>query len=444
MPRLTRQRTPQSLYSEWSQSYLGATISIHALAKPLMKPMYHRAVLNLIKQQQGIPLTAETMQIYESYLMFKYVADITKALILRKLEERARVEAEAHLVTDFLVLYDILLDAPDEDIRTNACWVLGQLAFHPSTRPAVVAVQPGARLVALLSDANVNVVKAACFAVSHICLDFEGATAVVETGAPRFLKQLLESQDEDIRTNACWVLGQLAFHPSTRPAVVAVQPGARLVALLSDANVNVVKAACFAVSHICLDVEGATAVVETGAPRFLKELLESQDEDVRRHACWALGQLAFHSSTRAAVVAVNPGAHLVALLNDGNVNIVRGASYAVSYICYDLDGATAVVETGAPRFLKELLESPDEGLPENPDCDGDVRVVDGACFALANLAPSRTAARALTEAGALDLVAGLIESPQVEVLFVTQYWATLALLPSGQPMQCFLYQYFDA
>ncbi|KAJ7766087.1 hypothetical protein B0H16DRAFT_385974 [Mycena metata] len=96
MPPLTRQRTSQSLHSEWSGSYLGATISIHALAKPLMKVMYHRAVLDLIKSQQGIPLSAETTQIYASYLECKYVAEKTKTFIFREIRERARAEAEVH------------------------------------------------------------------------------------------------------------------------------------------------------------------------------------------------------------------------------------------------------------------------------------------------------------------------------------------------------------
>ncbi|KAJ7761798.1 hypothetical protein B0H16DRAFT_1884297 [Mycena metata] len=127
MPPLTRQHTPQSLYSEWSNSYLGATLSIHALAKPLMKLMYHRAVLNLIKQQKGVPLSTETMKIYESYLGWKYVAETTKAFILRELQERTLAEAEAHIVADFLASYDILLDSTSDGVREWTTWILGEL-----------------------------------------------------------------------------------------------------------------------------------------------------------------------------------------------------------------------------------------------------------------------------------------------------------------------------
>ncbi|KAJ7709147.1 armadillo-type protein [Mycena metata] len=165
-------------------------------------------------------------------LRSKYVAETTKGLILREIEHRARVEAEARVVADFVMAYDMLLDSQAFTVRMGTCRALGRLASHSSTRAAVVAVQPSARLVALLSDANVKVVKEACFAVSEISQDRGGATSIVREGAPEFLKQLLESQDEDVRKHACWALGQLAYPSSTRAAAVAVQPGAHLVALL--------------------------------------------------------------------------------------------------------------------------------------------------------------------------------------------------------------------
>ncbi|KAJ7731596.1 armadillo-type protein [Mycena metata] len=425
MPSLTRQRMPQSLHSEWSRSYLGVTISIHAMAKPLMKLMYHRAVLDLIKQQQGIPPSAETMQIYESYLVSKYVAETTKVLILRELEDRARFEAEARVVAHFLLVYDMLLDSADVTVRRWTCWILAALAFHSSTRGAVVAVHPCARLLALSGDADVNVVKAACYAVSQISRDQDGATPLVEAGAPEFLKQLLESQDTDA-------------------AVVAVQPGARLAALLSDGNLKVVKGACFAVSQISRNLDDAIPVVEARAPEILNRLLESQDRDVRGHSCWALGQLAVHSSTRAAVVTVQLVARLVALLSDADVKVVRGACFAVSQISRNLDGATLVVEARAPEFLKQLLESQDTDLqrhacwalgrlalhsstqtavvavqPSAPLLallrDGNTKVMTDACYALVNLALSQAGARDLTQAGVLDLVPELIKSRQVHM-----------------------------
>jgi hypothetical protein len=70
MNTLARQRTRESYLSWWSDSNPpGATISIHTLAKPLMRLMYHRQALGFIQKNRGTPLSQETLEIYSSYLM---------------------------------------------------------------------------------------------------------------------------------------------------------------------------------------------------------------------------------------------------------------------------------------------------------------------------------------------------------------------------------------
>jgi hypothetical protein len=66
---LARQRTRQSLLSYWSDNNPpGATISIHAIAKPLMKRMYHQQALALIKDNRGKALSTAALEVYSSYL----------------------------------------------------------------------------------------------------------------------------------------------------------------------------------------------------------------------------------------------------------------------------------------------------------------------------------------------------------------------------------------
>jgi hypothetical protein len=72
MPPLTRTDTRTSVFSWWSDSNLllryGPTINIHAVAKPLMKLMYHRQAKEFIKKNQGSRLSREMLEIYWSYL----------------------------------------------------------------------------------------------------------------------------------------------------------------------------------------------------------------------------------------------------------------------------------------------------------------------------------------------------------------------------------------
>ncbi|KAJ7705205.1 armadillo-type protein [Mycena metata] len=444
MPPLTRQRTPQSLHSEWSRSTLGATISIHAFAKPLMKVMYHRAVVDLIKHQRDIPLSAETMQIYTSYLGWKYVAETTKTLILREIQERTLVEVEAHVFTDFLVSYEILLDSTNGVVQNWTCRILGRLASRPSTRGAVIAAQPCPKLVTLLSDADAVVVEGACDALLQISCGLDGATAVVKAGALKTVQNLLTSPRAGVRRWTSKMLAELAFHPSTRGAVVTAQPCPRLVTLLGDNDADVVEGACDALLQISHDVDGARAVIKAGALETVQNLLTSPRAGVRRQTFEMLAGLTFHPSTRGAVVAAQLCPQFVALLDDNDAAVVEGACHALLQISRGVDGARAVVKAGALQIVQNLLTSPRAGVqrwsseilaelafyPSTREpvvaaqpCpqlvallgDDNTAVVEGACTALTQISRDLDGAEAVVEAGALRIVKRLLASPRVGV-----------------------------
>jgi hypothetical protein len=70
MPPMTRQDTRTSVFSWWSDSnplLKGPTINLHAMAKPLMKRMYHRQALEFIRKNEGRPLSMATLETYSSY-----------------------------------------------------------------------------------------------------------------------------------------------------------------------------------------------------------------------------------------------------------------------------------------------------------------------------------------------------------------------------------------
>ncbi|KAJ7016506.1 armadillo-type protein [Mycena alexandri] len=355
--------------------------------------------------------------------------------------------AKAVVEAGVLAFLEQLLKSQDTGVRNAGCWLLARLAFHSSTREAVVAIQPCVfNRTFKVSDGidNVDVVQGACCALSEISRDLGSASAAVEAGVLDFISEMLESKNVMVRKSTSWLLARLAFHSSTRGAVIAVQPCARLVALLG---------ACYALSQLSLDLDGATAVVEAGALRLLVHLLESQNMEVRRYTCWAFGSLAVRSSTRGAVLAVQPCVQLVAFLGRSlgtAMWILSKACYALSQIARDLDGARAVEQAGVLDFIPELLESQDTGVREHScwtlawlashslmrgaviavqPCallvtlfgispfqpvfsDGNVEVVQGACYALLQISRDPDGAKAL---GTLNFVTELIESPQVDV-----------------------------
>jgi hypothetical protein len=71
MPPLTRQRTLDSILSWWSDSNPpGPTINLHAVAKPLIRFMYHQQVLGFIKRIRGAPLSEDNLQLCWDYLAY--------------------------------------------------------------------------------------------------------------------------------------------------------------------------------------------------------------------------------------------------------------------------------------------------------------------------------------------------------------------------------------
>ncbi|KAJ7601398.1 hypothetical protein DFH06DRAFT_449599 [Mycena polygramma] len=186
MPPLTRQRTLESIHSWWSDNNpVGATISIHALAKPLMRMMYHSDAREFIKRNHGNPMSKDDRDIYLGYLECKYVSSATKTLILGDFHRRASSsEDEARTVADCLVadpqLIGQLLTSMNANIQCSACTILGSLSAYESTARAILSLEPCEPLVELLSDRDVCVRRSSIEALCHISFRAGGERPVVD------------------------------------------------------------------------------------------------------------------------------------------------------------------------------------------------------------------------------------------------------------------------
>ncbi|KAJ7494171.1 hypothetical protein FB451DRAFT_451766 [Mycena latifolia] len=149
MPPLTRQRTLESVLSWWSDSNpSGATINLHAATKPLMRLMYHQQALGFVKRNRGLQLSPETLEIYWSYLSWKYVSTSTKIAILEELETRAVFEEDARVLIHPNIVHKILqLLRSSPFMRPWLMRILRHLANHHESITAFVA---------LLRDNDVN------------------------------------------------------------------------------------------------------------------------------------------------------------------------------------------------------------------------------------------------------------------------------------------------
>ncbi|KAJ7267721.1 hypothetical protein C8J57DRAFT_1613743 [Mycena rebaudengoi] len=303
MPPLTRQQTLESLRSWWSDSnsnLRGPTINLHAAAKPLMRLLYDRQVLDFIRDNWCIPLSAGNAEIYGSYLLCGYVSALTKSAILKDLYERSRAQSEsgalevhAHLFHDFVQL----LEGP-VPIDTRMLVALQRILWALATCEATVEATCGS-LVALLCDSRVPQVV-------------EGVLVVLSDGAP-----------------------YMKFLPITSRA--SIQLLERLLDMLEDSSTAEWHYPWILqiVSTMALHEPTAVAIVETNVLNSVEKLRRSRP-DLRRHIFSILEPLASHESTAMAVVRIFP-LHL-----------------AWDSSAHHESSAIAIVETNVPKSIENL------------------------------------------------------------------------------------------
>ncbi|KAJ7182506.1 armadillo-type protein [Mycena crocata] len=358
MPRPT---PPGSIHSWWSDSNPpGPTISMHAVSKPIMWSMYHLQVLAFIRRNSETPLSRRTLEIYSSYIEFKYLSSWTKTAILSDLEKKALMaeNAEAVAASPILIQLPKLLESSHQDVRRRTCWLVGRLAFHESTEAAVSGAIFCPLLLALLWDKDTDVLIGATYALSQISRWPNGAHSIINGDALGQIARLLESPNAEVRRWTCWIVARIAAHEPNVVTILRAIPCQRLVSLLENDNIEVVVGAIYAISQITAWPEGAQAAVNARVLTHVIDLLASAHYQVRRSTCWMLGRLALHERTAILALRQLYCEKLVALLQDSDMDVRIGATYALAKITRWPDGVAAALAANAQQHVAELLASP--------------------------------------------------------------------------------------
>ncbi|KAF7360382.1 hypothetical protein MVEN_00768000 [Mycena venus] len=346
MNPLTRQDTRPSIHSWWSDSnpgLPGPTVNLHTMAKPLMRRMYHRQVSEFIRKNRGSPLARDVLETYSSYFPWDYVARGTKIAILSELINRTESDVEARVVVDSPVLYYIaqMLRWPDIETRSASCMLLGNLASHESTAPAVLELNLCEQLVSLVGEGDSKLTRVAQGVLCHIAQWLDGAQAIVGAPVLDHVLELLESPRWAVRDRACDLVEKLAQHDTTLPTILESKACALVVSLLVDEHPEVVQSARNASSCIAQRLEDAPAINVKTLDHVLA-LLESSNPEVRRWACDRVGDLAHHKSSLPAILESETCVRVVSLLGDTHPGVLLSARNASSRIAQRLEDAPAV------------------------------------------------------------------------------------------------------
>ncbi|KAJ7195749.1 armadillo-type protein [Mycena pura] len=209
--------------------------------------------------------------------------------------------AQAVITANSLAHLSKLLKSSKANTRMWSCNLVGNLAIHETSMPAILATNP--------FETRENGFP---FAAQWS----EGAQAIITANTLAHLSKLLESSDADIRMWSCNLVGNLAIHETSMPVILGVNPFESIVSHLHDGNDWVIYEATrtYALANLAEWSEGAQAVITANALAHLSKLLKSSNAGIQMWSCNLVRNLAIHETSMPAILGVNPLERIVSLL----------------------------------------------------------------------------------------------------------------------------------
>mmetsp|Transcript_128589 Transcript_128589/g.236522 ORF Transcript_128589/g.236522 Transcript_128589/m.236522 type:complete len:551 (+) Transcript_128589:73-1725(+) len=259
-------------------------------------------------------------------------------------QTRAVVDAGA------LPIFVQLLQSPNDDVREQAVWALGNIAGDsPNLRDLVLQSGGLNPIMKVLHEASkTSIMRNATWVLSNLCRGkppppFEWVAPALTT-----LSQLIHSTDVEVLTDACWAFSYLSDGPNERiEAVIKAGVVQRLVELLSHSSNLVQTPALRAVGNIVTGDDTQTqAVLACGVLPLLLNLLSHQKKTIKKEACWAISNITAGNRDQIQDVLNNglipPVLHL---LRTADFDIKKEAAWVIS-------NATAA---GVPQQIEYLV-----------------------------------------------------------------------------------------
>ncbi|KAJ7697856.1 armadillo-type protein [Mycena rosella] len=296
--------------------------------------------------------------------------------------------AQAAVAAMVLDCIDDLFRSPNATVLHHTCWIIARLACHDTltTAVATLAVNPCVQLVFLLwqasnsgyldpgtrgrfgsSTQNIVVTESATAALCELVKSPEGAQSAVDARVLEYIGDLLRSPNPVVWMLTCCMLGRMTCHQATATAVLAIHPAHHIVCLLREENPSVIESAVEALCWIAQWPDGAKNVVDAHMLYYVGDLLESPSSEVRRWTCLTLGTLASRESTSTSTVILCAD-RLVSLLRGENPKVVEGAAYALCRISQSPCGAHATLNAGILNSVEQLIESPNDLVRQYSCC----------------------------------------------------------------------------
>jgi hypothetical protein len=250
-----------------------------------------------------------------------------------------------------LPIFVQLLQSPNEDVREQAVWALGNIAGDSPNFRDLVLQSGGLNpiMTVLRESEKTSMMRNATWTLSNLCRGkppppFEWVSPALGT-----LANLVYSNDVEVLTDACWALSYLSDGPNERITAV-IQAGVcrRLVELLLHTSPLVQTPALRAVGNIVTGDDQQTQVIlQSGALPSLGKLLSHAKKAIRKESCWTISNITAGNREQIQEVINNQLIPpVISLLSLSDFDIKKEAAWVV----------TNATSGGSPEQVYYLVE----------------------------------------------------------------------------------------
>merc|ERR1719421_2614170 len=255
-----------------------------------------------------------------------------------------------------------LLQSPNDDVREQAVWALGNIAGDsPNFRDLVLQSGGLNPIMSVLVDSEkMSIMRNATWTLSNLCRGkppppFEWVSPALGT-----LANLIYSGDVEVLTDACWALSYLSDGTNDRIAAV-IQAGVcrRLVELLTHTSPLVQTPALRAVGNIVTGDDAQTQVIlQSQALPSLLKLLSHAKKAIRKESCWTISNITAGNQEQIQEV-INNGLipPVIALLATADFDVKKETAWVISNATSggSLPQVETLVQAGALKPMVDLL-----------------------------------------------------------------------------------------
>jgi len=234
-----------------------------------------------------------------------------------------------------LPIFVQLLQSPNDDVREQAVWALGNIAGDSPNFRDLVLQSGGLNsiMVVLRESEKSSMMRNATWTLSNLCRGKPPPHLEWVSPALSTLHNLIHSGDVEVLTDACWALSYLSDGPNERITAL-IQAGVchRLVELLSHTSPLVQTPALRAAGNVVTGDDQQTAVMlQCGILNSLMGLLSHAKKAIRKESCWTISNItAGNRDQIQAVIESGLVPPVINLLSTADFDIKKEAAWAIS------------------------------------------------------------------------------------------------------------------